>query len=59
MNTVHWDACICLDFSHTVTIDIQTSTWDWNHLVFHAGSLLPKVATGAHKRCKTLQISCN
>ena len=25
------------------TIDIQTSTRDWNHLVFRAGSLLPEV----------------
>ena len=24
-------------------IDIQTSTWDWNHPIFRAGSLLPEV----------------
>ena len=32
-----------LGFANQV-IDIQTSTYDWNHLVFHARSLLPEVA---------------
>jgi len=39
------------------SIDIQTSTRDWNHSVFRAGSLLPEVAIPSHISHKTSSTS--